>query len=131
MIPGENILALRRRWHIEPPEDCEWDKWVSHIESLLDNQLIPAEILSKTEAAQLKKSLVSSLGIHHKLKHLKDSLMDDRHILQLISAGIQITILLKDVLAANELILLHAQTEATIQSHTKVPSKMDAEIAAD
>ncbi|KAL7799927.1 hypothetical protein V8C37DRAFT_97299 [Trichoderma ceciliae] len=107
---------------VEEPRDREWNEWVSLLKLLMDQRNIPARILHNSQVMQFEIILDSSLGIHHGIKHLQDSLVDDRKILQLISASIQVAKMLKDASAMGELDQLYVNTETMIRKHTKEPS---------
>jgi hypothetical protein len=59
--------------------------------------------------------LENSLEMRHAAKHQSRPLKDDRNILQLISAGIQVAKLLRDADAMSNLDQLYFSTEKTIQ----------------
>jgi hypothetical protein len=56
--------------------------------------------------------------MRHTAKHQSRPLKDDRNILQLISAGIQVAKILRDSLAIGDLDRLYITTEQLIQERT-------------
>jgi hypothetical protein len=56
--------------------------------------------------------------MRHAAKHQSRPLKDDRNVLQLISAGIQVARLLRDAVAMHDLDQLYLATENTINSRS-------------
>jgi hypothetical protein len=100
---------------VERPEDREWTEWVYLLKRLATKRRIPARVLYNGQIKQFVTILENSLEMRHAAKHQSRPLKDDRNILQLISAGIQVAKLLKDAEAMAYLDLLYVNTENTIQ----------------
>jgi hypothetical protein len=100
---------------VERPQDREWTEWVYLLKRLATKRRIPARVLYNGQIKQLVTILENSLEMRHAAKHQSRPLKDDRNILQLISAGIQVARILKDaqamVCALNRLSSPLAHTE--------------------
>lgn len=100
---------------VERPEDREWTEWVYLLKRLATKRRIPARVLYNGQIKQLVTILENSLEMRHAAKHQSRPLKDDRNILQLISAGIQVAKILKDAQAMAFLDKLYLQTEDQIR----------------
>jgi hypothetical protein len=84
---------------VERPQDREWTEWVYLLKRLATKRRIPARVLYQGQIKQFVTILENSLEMRHAAKHQSRPLKDDRNILQLISAGIQVAKILKDAQA--------------------------------
>jgi hypothetical protein len=100
---------------VERPEDREWTEWVYLLKRLATKRRIPARVLYNGQIKQLVTILENSLEMRHAAKHQSRPLKDDRNILQLISAGIQVAKILKDASAMDYLDHLYVMTEEQIK----------------
>ncbi len=98
------------------PGDREWTEWVFLLKRLATKRRIPARVLYNNQIKQLVTVLENSLEMRHAAKHQSRPLKDDRNVLQLISAGIQVAKMLKDADAMEYLDRLYISTEQLIQS---------------
>lgn len=98
------------------PQDREWTEWVYLLKRLATKRRIPARVLYNSQIKQLVTVLENSLEMRHAAKHQSRPLKDDRNVLQLISAGIQVTKILKDAAAMEYLDHLYVHTERLIHS---------------
>jgi hypothetical protein len=80
---------------VERPQDREWTEWVFLLKRLATKRRIPARVLYNGQIKQFVTILENSLEMRHVAKHTSRPLKDDRNILQLISAGIQVAKILK------------------------------------
>ncbi|KAG5982522.1 hypothetical protein E4U55_001772 [Claviceps digitariae] len=104
---------------VERPQDREWTEWVYLLKRLATKRRIPARVLYNGQIKQFVTILENSLEMRHAAKHQSRPLKDDRNILQLISAGIQVAKILKDASAMDYLDRLYVDTEARILERTK------------
>ncbi|KAG6003652.1 hypothetical protein E4U21_001813 [Claviceps maximensis] len=104
---------------VERPQDREWTEWVYLLKRLATKRRIPARVLYNGQIKQFVTILENSLEMRHAAKHQSRPLKDDRNILQLISAGIQVAKILKDASAMEYLDRLYVDTEARILERTK------------
>ncbi|KAI0115762.1 hypothetical protein GGR51DRAFT_362488 [Nemania sp. FL0031] len=95
---------------VERPEDREWTEWVYLLKRLATKRRIPARVLYNGQIKQFVTILENSLEMRHAAKHQSRPLKDDRNILQLISAGIQVAKILKDAEAMDYLDRLVSKT---------------------
>ncbi|KKY19505.1 hypothetical protein UCRPC4_g04488 [Phaeomoniella chlamydospora] len=100
---------------VRVPGDREWTEWVYLLKRLATKRRIPYRVLYNNQIKQLTTVLENSLEMRHAAKHQSRPLKDDRNVLQLISAGIQVAKILKDAAAMEYLDGLYAQTELLIQ----------------
>ncbi|KAK3322399.1 hypothetical protein B0H66DRAFT_638844 [Apodospora peruviana] len=100
---------------VERPQDREWTEWVYLLKRLATKRRIPARVLYNGQIKQFVTILENSLEMRHAAKHQSRPLKDDRNILQLISAGIQVAKILKDAPAMEFLDNLYVSTEKLIQ----------------
>jgi hypothetical protein len=101
---------------VRVPADREWTEWVYLLKRLATKRRIPARVLYNGQIKQFVTVLENSLEMRHAAKHQSRPLKDDRNVLQLISAGIQVTKILKDAHAMQYLDQLYISTEKKIQS---------------
>lgn len=99
---------------VHRPEDREWTEWVYLLKRLATKRRIPARVLYQGQIKQFVTILENSLEMRHAAKHQSRPLKDDRNILQLISAGIQVAKILKDASAMDYLDRLYIATERQI-----------------
>ncbi|CAN8096922.1 unnamed protein product [Discula destructiva] len=104
---------------VERPGDREWTEWVYLLKRLATKRRIPARVLYNGQIKQFVTILENSLEMRHAAKHQSRPLKDDRNILQLISAGIQVAKILKDASAMDYLDRLYVTTEQQIQERAK------------
>lgn len=95
---------------VERPQDREWTEWVYLLKRLATKRRIPARVLYNGQIKQFITVLENSLEMRHAAKHQSRPLKDDRNILQLISAGIQVAKILKDAAAMDYLDRLVSNT---------------------
>lgn len=100
---------------VERPQDREWTEWVYLLKRLATKRRIPARVLYQGQIKQFITILENSLEMRHAAKHQSRPLKDDRNILQLISAGIQVAKLLRDADAMSYMDQLYYTTEKLIQ----------------
>ncbi|KAJ5340627.1 hypothetical protein N7541_009751 [Penicillium brevicompactum] len=81
---------------------------------LATTRRIPAHLLYNRQIKQLITVLENSLEMRHAAKHQSRPVKDDRNVLQLISAGIQVAKILKDSSAMQFLDCLYVDTEKLI-----------------
>ncbi|KAK3944568.1 hypothetical protein QBC46DRAFT_156445 [Diplogelasinospora grovesii] len=104
---------------VERPQDREWTEWVYLLKRLATKRRIPARVLYNGQIKQFVTILENSLEMRHAAKHQSRPLKDDRNILQLISAGIQVAKILKDAQAMDYLDKLYVSTEKQIQERSQ------------
>ncbi|CAG8970934.1 hypothetical protein HYALB_00000914 [Hymenoscyphus albidus] len=100
---------------VERPQDREWTEWVYLLKRLATKRRIPARVLYNGQIKQFITILENSLEMRHAAKHQSRPPKDDRNILQLISAGIQVGKILRDAEAMSYLDRLYSTTEKQIQ----------------
>ena len=105
---------------VSVPSDREWTEWVYLLKRLATKRRIPTRVLYQGQIKQLITVLENSLEMRHAAKHQSRPLKDDRNVLQLISAGIQVAKILKDAIAMEQLDRLYVRTEELIQSRKVV-----------
>jgi hypothetical protein len=103
---------------VERPQDREWTEWVYLLKRLATKRRIPARVLYNGQIKQFITILENSLEMRHAAKHQSRPLKDDRNILQLISAGIQVAKILRDAEAMSYLDRLYVNTEQQIQERS-------------
>ncbi|TAQ85187.1 hypothetical protein B7494_g6490 [Chlorociboria aeruginascens] len=103
---------------VEQPQDREWTEWVYLLKRLATKRRIPARVLYQGQIKQFITVLENSLEMRHAAKHQSRPLKDDRNILQLISAGIQVARLLRDSRIMSQLDQLYVATENTIRERS-------------
>lgn len=104
---------------VERPQDREWTEWVYLLKRLATKRRVPARVLYNGQIKQFVTILENSLEMRHAAKHQSRPLKDDRNILQLISAGIQVAKILKDAQAMDYLDRLYVSTELQIHERAK------------
>lgn len=104
---------------VECARDREWTEWVYLLKRLATKRRIPAHVLYNGQIKQFVTILESSLEMKHASKHQSRPLKDDRNILQLISAGIQVAKILKDAPAMDYLDQLYVSTDMQIRDRTR------------
>ncbi|MCJ1478037.1 hypothetical protein MMC13_006712 [Lambiella insularis] len=100
--------------------DREWNEWVFLLKRLATKRRIPARVLYNGQIKQLMTVLENSLEMRHAAKHQSRPLKDDRNVLQLISAGIQVAKILKDASCMKFLDDLYVNTENRIQGRRTI-----------
>ena len=100
---------------VRTPLDREWTEWVYLLKRLATKRRVPARLLYNGQIKQFVTILENSLEMRHAAKHQSRPLKDDRNVLQLISAGLQVAKILKDASAMEFLDNLYIQTERLIQ----------------
>lgn len=100
------------------PQDREWTEWVQLLKRLATKRRIPARVLYNGQIKQFVTILENSLEMRHAARHQSRPLKDDRNILQLISAGIQVAKILKDAPAMDFLDRLYVVTDRQIQDRS-------------
>lgn len=103
---------------VERPQDREWTEWVYLLKRLATKRRIPARVLYNQQIRQFITILENSLEMRHAAKHQSRPLKDDRNVLQLISAGIQVAKILKDAQAMDYLDRLYVSTERQIRERS-------------
>lgn len=103
-------------------QDREWTEWVYLLKRLATKRRIPARVLYNGQIKQLVTVLENSLEMRHAAKHQSRPLKDDRNVLQLISAGLQVAKILKDAASMEYLDKLYIRTERLIQSRRGTPA---------
>ena len=101
---------------VSSPADREWTEWVFLLKRLATKRRIPAKVLFNGQIKQFVTILENSMEMRHAAMHQSRPLKDDRNVLQLISAGIQVTKILKDAGAMKHLDGLYVETENLINS---------------
>lgn len=104
---------------VRTPADREWTEWCHLLKRLATKRRIPMRVLWNGQIKQLVTVLENSLEMRHAAKHQSRPLKDDRNILQLISAGLQVAKMLKDPQAMIFLDNLYSQTEFVIRSRAR------------
>lgn len=99
---------------VSVPDDREWNEWVFLLKGLATKRKIPARLLYNRQIKQLVTILENSLEMRHAAKHQSRPCKDDRNVLQLISAGIQVVKILQDASAMEFLDALYVKTESKI-----------------
>ena len=106
---------------VSRPADREWTEWVYLLKRLATKRRIPARVLYNGQIKQLVTVLENSLEMRHAAKHQSRPLKDDRNVLQLISAGLQVAKLLRDADTMTYLDNLYLRTERVIQARKNTP----------
>jgi len=103
------------------PGDREWTQWCALLRRLTTKRRIPQRVLWHGQIKQLVTVLESSMEMRHAAMHQSRPLKDDRNILQLISAGLQVAKMLKDPDAMVDLNELYENTEMVIHARRGIP----------
>ncbi|KAL9597781.1 MAG: hypothetical protein Q9219_004908 [cf. Caloplaca sp. 3 TL-2023] len=106
---------------VQVPSDREWTEWVFLLKRLATKRRIPARVLYNGQIKQLVTVLENSMEMRHAAKHQSRPLKDDRNVLQLISAGLQVAKILKDAACMQYMDNLYLQTERVIQDRKSNP----------
>lgn len=101
---------------VQVPSDREWTEWVFLLKRLATKRRIPARVLYNGQIKQLVTVLENSMEMRHAAKHQSRPVKDDRNVLQLISAGLQVAKMLKDAACMEYMDNLYLQTERVIQA---------------
>ncbi len=113
------------------PADREWTKWVYLLKRLATKRRILARVLFHGQIKQLITVLENSLEMRHAAKHQSRPLKDDRNVLQLISAGLQVAKILKDAACMRFLDNLYVQTETKVQLRKDRNDRKDVSFGLD
>lgn len=108
---------------VQVPSDREWTEWAFLLKRLATKRRIPARVLYNGQIKQLVTILENSLEMRHAAKHQSRPLKDDRNILQLISAGLQVAKMLKDAACMEYMDSLYLWTEETIKARKTNPTR--------
>lgn len=111
--------------------DREWTEWVYLLKRLAIKRRIPARVLFHGQIKQLVTVLENSLEMRHAAKHQSRPLKDDRNVLQLISAGLQVAQILKDAACMKLLDNLYVRTETKIQLQKDRNDRKDVSFGLD
>ncbi|KAI4232996.1 MAG: hypothetical protein LQ349_004660 [Xanthoria aureola] len=114
---------------VQCPSDREWNEWVFLLKRLATKRRIPARVIYSGQIKQLVTILENSLEMRHAAKHQSRPLKDDRNVLQLISAGLQVAKLLKDAACMQYMDTLYLETERLIQSRKASPARLNPTIS--
>ena len=101
------------------PSDRHWSEWVGLLKGLVTKRRIPARLIYNRQLPQVIPTLENSLEIKHVSKRRSRPLKDDRNILQLISAGIQVAKALEDAPAMHDLDMLYVHTTRLIRQRER------------
>ncbi|KAL9040353.1 MAG: hypothetical protein Q9214_004518 [Letrouitia sp. 1 TL-2023] len=109
---------------VQVPSDREWTEWVYLLKRLATKRRIPARVLYNGQIKQFVTVLENSLEMRHAAKHQSRPIKDDRNVLQLISAGLQVAKILKDANCMEFMDSLYMQTESLIRERKANPGCM-------
>ena len=101
--------------------DRAWTEWVYLLKRLATKRRIPSKAIYDGQIKELTTLLDNSVEMRHSTKPQSRPLKDDRHVLQLISAGIQVGRMLKDATTMEYLDRLYRDTEGVIQQRKGTP----------
>ena len=101
--------------------DRAWTEWVYLLKRLATKRRIPSRAIYDGQIKELTTLLDNSVEMRHSTKPQSRPLKDDRHVLQLISAGIQVGRMLKDALTMEYLDRIYQDTELRIQQRKSMP----------
>ena len=101
--------------------DRAWTEWVYLLKKLATKRRIPSRAIYDGQIKELTTLLDNSVEMRHSTKPQSRPLKDDRHVLQLISAGIQVGRMLKDATTMEYLDRLYKDTEVLIQQRKSTP----------
>ena len=99
--------------------DRAWTEWVYLLKRLATKRRIPSRAIYDGQIKELTTLLDNSVEMRHSTKPQARPLKDDRHVLQLVSAGIQVGRMLKDATTMEYLDRLYKDTEVLIQVITR------------
>lgn len=106
---------------VQVATDKGWTEWAFLLKRLATKRKIPSHAIYQGQIKELTTVLDNSLEMRHASKPQPRVVKDDRTVLQLISAGIQVGKMLKDASAMEYLDKLYRQTEQVIQERTGPP----------
>lgn len=124
------IPLERDKPRVRAPADREWTEWAYLLKRLATKRRIPARVLFDNQIRQLVTTLENSIVARENPRKqrtdFKRKSKDDRYVLQLISAGIQVARILMDSLALQQLDELYERTEAVIleRRRTRIPTRV-------
>jgi len=101
---------------VRVPADREWTEWCHLLKRLATKRRIPTRVLWNGQIKQLATVLDSSMEMRHAAQHQSRLLKDDRNVLQLVSAGLQVVKMLKDHTEMAFLDNLYMETETVIRA---------------
>lgn len=108
------IPIERDKPQVYQSSDREWTEWAYLLKRLATKRRIPARVLYKSQIKHLVTTLENSLDIRYNPRDQTRPLKDDRNILQLISAALQVAKILMDAVAMQQLDDLYARSETLI-----------------
>ena len=117
--------AADQQRRVRGPGDREWTEWAHLLRRLATKRRVPARVLHGGRIRQLVSVLEGSLEVRHAAAHPGRPRLDDRHVLQLVSAGLQVARILMDADAMEALDELYTQTEALIQARKGQPAFLE------
>ncbi|KAK3178267.1 hypothetical protein OEA41_000400 [Lepraria neglecta] len=106
---------------VQTASDKEWTEWNYLIKRLATKRKIPTHAVYDGQIKELTTVLDNALEMRHTTKPQARPLKDDRHVLQFISAGIQVGKMLKDAATMEYLDKLYQQTERVIHERSTAP----------
>ncbi|KAL2057116.1 hypothetical protein ABVK25_002855 [Lepraria finkii] len=106
---------------VQTASDKEWTEWNYLIKRLATKRKIPTLAVYNGQIKELTTVLDNALEMRHTTKPQARPLKDDRHVLQFISAGIQVGKMLKDAATMEYLDKLYQQTERVIHERSTTP----------
>lgn len=108
----------REKIAVRSASDRDWTEWAYLLKRLATKRRIPARILHDNQIKNLVTILENSIAVRspkpREQLSAEKTVKDDRYILQLISAGVQVARVLMDSLAMQQLIDLYIDIEAVI-----------------
>lgn len=103
---------------VRTASDRDWTEWAYLLKRLATKRRIPARVLHDNQIRNLVTILENSIPIRSSKPReqlgVESTMKDDRYLLQLVSAGVQVTRILMDSLAMQQLIELYVDIEAVI-----------------
>ena len=108
------IPLERDKPRVRTAADREWTEWAYLLKRLATKRRIPARVLFDNQIKQFVTTLENSIAARQNRDQQTRLPKDDRYILQLISAGTQVTKILMDSQAMDQLDNLYKSTEAVI-----------------
>jgi hypothetical protein len=115
------IPIERDKPQVYRPSDREWTEWAYLLKRLATKRRIPARVLYKSQIKHLVTTLENSLDIRYNSRDPTRPLKDDRNVLQLVSAGLQVAKILMDAFAMEQLDDLYARSEALVMQRRTRP----------
>ncbi len=116
---------------VEISANREWTEWIYLLKRLAIKRRISARVLFHGQIKQLIIVLKNFLEMRHAVKHQSRLLKDDRNVLQLISAELQVAQILKDVACMKLLDNLYVRTETKIQLQKDRNDRKDVSFGLD